>query len=195
MIDRLGAVLPLAASAVFQPREAVRVVLDTPADRRALINAAFLVIVLGLMVEKFFELILVRPDAPDVPLVTSFMLQLISVFGLTAVFFFVGRIFGGRADWDMSLKAVVWFSFMMLLAQTIFLVLLALSPLVAGLAMLLLVVFAVVQMCAITMETQGFENVFGVIFGILGTAFVFGMAMLILLAALGITFPGAPPST
>lgn len=195
MIDGLGAVLPLAASAVFQPRQAVRAVLDTPTERRTLIDAAFLVIVLGLMVEVLFEFILVTGDAPDVPLATSFMLQLISVFGLSAVFYAAGRLFGGRADWDMALKAVIWFSFLMLLAQSLFLVLMAMSPLVAGLAMVLLVIFALVQMCAITMETQGFENVLGVILGILGAGFVFGLAMLILLGALGITVPGQPPST
>lgn len=197
MIDGFGAILPLAGRAVAHPREAFREVLDTPMDRATVFRFAWLVVVLGLLAETLLQILfapLQPPGAEPMPLGLSLLLQLISVFGLAAGVHFIGAMFGGRGSFLDALKAVTWFSFLMLVGQLLMVVLLALVPPLGALMLLALLVFGMVQLTALVMEVHGFTSIPFVVIGIIASAMIFGTFLLILLAALGVDFMTPPPA-
>lgn len=196
MITRMGAFLPLVGEAVFHPRTALRKVLDTPLERGDILRFAFLVIVLNLMLGLVADMVLPAPEgATPIPTGTSFVIHAASIFGGALMLHAAGRIFDGLGDFDGALKTVSWFYFVMMVAQAAFLVLLGLSQAAAGLAIILLLIFAFIQITAQTMELHGFVNPVPVFFGIIGAGMIFGFVMLALLSILGVDLPTAPPPT
>lgn len=194
MITSLGAFLPLAGQAVTAPRVAFRQVLDTPADRPLIIRFAMLVILFNLILGLLADVLMPPPDgAVTISTMAAFIMHMASIFGGAGMMFAVGRVFQGRGSLDGALKAVTWFSFVMLIAQGFFLAALLIVPgAAAALVLLLLFIFSMIQLCGVTMELHGFENPILVVFGIIGAAIIFGFFMLILLALLGVELPTAP---
>ena len=195
--QRLSDFLPLAVQSLIQPRVGLRTILDIPAARVDIIRAAWLVIVLNLIFSKALTLFgpaTLSETQSDVPLSSSVILLMITMFGSAFILHRVGNLFGGEGDFDSSLKTVVWLNFMLLLMQLPMPFFAVAGPEVAGLVILLVLLVAMTQIVAQTMELHGFTQVFPVILGILGVQFVFGMVLLILLSILGIQFPIEPTS-
>ena len=197
MIRNINEVLPLAASAVSDPKGAARAVLNTPMTRQTVIRAAMFIIVVNLILGLLADMMRpLPPGAEPIPTFVSFLVNLASYFGSALLLFAVGRAFGGRGDFHGSLKIAAWFAFLMLLAQGLALFALAISEAFFLMALIALMIFGLVQMTAQAMELHGFSNAILVFFGILASGFVFAFVMLLLLAALGVQLPAtAPPPT
>lgn len=195
MIDRMGAFLPLAGTAVTAPRTALREVLRIPAGRPEIAGFAALVIVLNLMMGIGADIVLPAPEgAEPISLFVAAIIHAVSLFGGAVVLNLAGMMFRGGGDFDACLKTFAWFYFVMLLAQGAFLVvLLFLPPAMAGLALLLLLVFSMVQLTASVMEVHGFTRPFLVVLGILGASVLFGFVMLVVLTVLGVELPAPTP--
>ncbi|MBC6441841.1 MAG: hypothetical protein GDA53_01735 [Rhodobacteraceae bacterium] len=173
---------------------AFRNVLATPLRRGTLVGFALLVILFNLILELSASLLIPAPEqAVTIPTATAFILHMVSILGGTALMFGAGRAFKGRGDFDGALKSVIWVSFVMLLAQGAFLLGILILPAAALVLMLLLLMFSMIQLSAVTMELHGFENPVLVGLGIIGAAIVLGSFMLILLLFLGIDLPVSGP--
>ncbi|MEM7437981.1 MAG: YIP1 family protein [Pseudomonadota bacterium] len=193
MIVSLGAFLPLAGQAITAPRVAVRQVLDTPADRPTLIRFAFLIVLFNLIVGLSADLVLPAPeDAITISTAAAFIMHAATIFGGAGMMFVAGQMFKGQGTFDGCLKAVTWFAWVMLLAQTAMIVVLVTMPSLLEVTLIALLILSFVQLTGITMELHGFENAFLVLLGIVGAGIVFGFFMLILFAFLGVELPTAP---
>lgn len=192
--QRLSDFLPLAVQSLTQPRVGLRTILSIPSQRSDVINAAWLVIVLNLMLAALLTLLGPTPPegTPEVPLTTSAIMQALSLFGGAIVVHRVGGLFGGTGDFDGSLKLVVWVNFILFLMQLPLLLAAFAGQELVALAMMLVVVVAMTQLTATIMELHGFTEVFPVLLGIIGSMILFGIVLLILLGLLGVTLPTQP---
>lgn len=193
--QRLFDFLPLAVQSLTQPRVGLRTILAIPTQRVDVINAAWLVIVLNLIISAAFTVFGPTPTGPEqavVPITTSAIMLAMTMFGGGILVYVVGKKFGGTGSFDDSMKMVVWVNFILLLMQIPVPFAAAMGPEITGLVLILVVIVAMVQMTAQVMELHGFSQVFPVILGIIGTQFAFGIVLLIVLGLLGVSVPIEP---
>lgn len=195
MITRPGELLPLAVQALTQPRASLRRILDTPVSRQVLYLCAAILIVLNLLAAVASEIIIGVPPGGGVSLFASAIVA-IAVIGICTLFLVVaGRIFDGRGSIDDCFKTVLWFNFIVFLLQLLVPIFSLIAPQTVGLVFLLIVILTLVQMTAQVMEVHGFTRIMPVVLGIIGTQFIFGIVLLVLLTMLGVPLPIDPAAT
>ena len=189
--QRLSDFFPLALQSLTQPRVGLRTILSIPSQRSDLINAGWLVIILNLILTASLTLFgPIPPETPStVPLATSAIMQALSLFGGAFIVHRVGGFFGGKGNFDGSLKLIIWVNFILFLMQLPILLLSFLGQEIVALAMILVLVVAITQLTATIMELHGFTEVLPVLFGILGSSIAFGIALLFALGLLGVNLP------
>ena len=189
--QRLSDFFPLALQSLTQPRVGLRTILSIPSQRSDLINAGWLVIILNLILTASLTLFgPIPPETPStVPLATSAIMQALSLFGGAFIVHRVGAFFGGTGNFDGSLKLIIWVNFILFLMQLPILLFSFLGQEIVALAMILVLVVAITQLTATIMELHDFTEVLPVLFGILGSSVVFGIALLFVLGLLGINLP------
>ena len=188
---RLSDFFPLALQSLTQPRVGLRTILSIPSQRSDLINAGWLVIILNLILTASLTLFgPIPPETPStVPLATSAIMQALSLFGGAFIVHRVGAFFGGTGNFDGSLKLIIWVNFILFLMQLPILLFSFLGQEIVALAMILVLVVAIIQLTATIMELHDFTEVLPVLFGILGSSVVFGIARLFVLGLLGVNLP------
>lgn len=183
---------PLAIQSLTQPRLGLRTVLGIPANLTDTINAAWLVIVINLLLSVAFSLFGLVP-APEgteaTPLSTSALLAAFSMFGGAVLVHRVGGLFGGIATFETSLKMVVWTNFVLLVVQLPMPFLAGVGPDALMLGMFLVMIVAMVQITAQVMEIHGFTEVFPVLIGVFLSLLALGIVALTFLAATGAQIP------
>ena len=189
--QRLSDFFPLALQSLTQPRVGLRTILSIPSQRSDLINAGWLVIILNLILTASLTLFgPIPPETPStVPLATSAIMQALSLFGGAFIVHRVGAFFGGTGNFDGSLKLIIWVNFILFLMQLPILLFSFLGQEIVALAMILVLVVAITQLTATIMELHDFTEVMPVLFGILGSSVVFGIALLFVLGLLGVNLP------
>ena len=188
---RLSDLFPLALQSLTQPRVGLRTILSIPSQRSDLINAGWLVIILNLILTAALTLFgPIPPESPStVPLATSAIMQALSLFGGALIVHRVGEFFGGTGNFDGSLKLIIWVNFILFLMQLPILLFSFLGQEIVALAMILVLVVAITQLTATIMELHDFTEVLPVLFGILGSSIIFGIALLFVLGLLGVNLP------
>ena len=189
--QRLSDFFPLALQSLTQPRVGLRIILSIPSQRSDLINAGWLVIILNLILTASLTLFgPIPPETPStVPLATSAIMQALSLFGGAFIVHRVGAFFGGTGNFDGSLKLIIWVNFILFLMQLPILLFSFLGQEIVALAMILVLVVAITQLTATIIELHDFTEVLPVLFGILGSSVVFGIALLFVLGLLGVNLP------
>ena len=189
--QRISDFFPLALQSLTQPRVGLRTILSIPSQRSDLINAGWLVIILNLILTASLTLFgPIPPESPStVPLATSAIMQALSLFGGAFIVHRVGAFFGGTGNFDGSLKLIIWVNFILLLMQLPILLFSFLGQEIVALAMILVLVVAITQLTATIMELHDFTEVLPVLFGILGSSVIFGIALLFVLGLLGVNLP------
>ena len=189
--QRLSDFFPLAFQSLTKPRVGLRTILSIPSQRSDLINAGWLVIILNLILTASLTLFgPIPPESPStVPLATSAIMQALSLFGGAFIVHRVGGFFGGTGNFDGSLKLIIWVNFILFLMQLPILLFSFLGQEIVALAMILVLVVAITQLTATIMELHDFTEVLPVLFGILGSSVVFGIALLFALGLLGVNLP------
>ena len=189
--QRLSDFFPLALQSLTQPRVGLRTILSIPSQRSDLINAGWLVIILNLILTASLTLFgPIPPESPStVQLTTSAIMQALSLFGGAFIVHRVGAFFGGTGNFDGSLKLIIWVNFILFLMQLPILLFSFLGQEIVALAMILVLVVAITQLTATIMELHDFTEVLPVLFGILGSSIVFGIALLFVLGLLGVNLP------
>lgn len=190
--QRLFDFLPLAVQSLTQPKVTLRHILAISLNRSEIVLTAWLVIVLNLVFSTLFAILAPVADnaqTTEMPLGTSVVMLAITMFGGAFVMYRIGRAFGGKGNFDDSLKTIVWLNFVLLLVQIPIPIASAHSAEMTGLVILLVMVIAMVQITAQVMELHGFTKVMPVLLGIIGVQLVFGALLLVVFSMMGATVP------
>ncbi len=188
----------LLRETLLNPMDAARQVKHMGLPREALWQALALIIVVGVLVgEMSSGLIMAAPEAEPAQ-VPPFMLMmqenpilgaLGQVFLLVVSVFAVHRIgveFGGTGSFDETLHLVVWFEAVMLVLRVGMLFTLVLSAPLGVMVGFVLVIVHFWLASGFIMELHGFTSRGKVLFGIVVATIALAIALMIILAILGV---------
>lgn len=115
------------------------------------------------------------------------VVQFIALSGSAWLMAWVGRMFGGKGQFDDALLVVGWIELLLVGLQAVQLVIMLVFPATA--AILSILAFAMFLYLTVTLikALHGFTNAFLVVLGMIGTLFVVGFALSFLALAVGIT--------
>lgn len=186
--------LRMGIETLKDPKDVLRILLDRNYALTDIAMAAAFLSALGVLsVEAMTFLAPPDPESGFIgarqPL-TSFVIQfMVTVLGAIAIYS-GGRLFGGKGSLADSLLALTWLEFVLLLVQVIQIVAFMLLPMLGTLIFLSAVVLLIYLLVNFIMEVHGFTNGLAVVAGVVVGFFVVAVALLILLAILGIGMGG-----
>jgi hypothetical protein len=180
------------SDSLVRPRAAARAVLALGLPASTLIQAAFAVTALGVVL-AFFA---VRLGPGEVDQVSAAILAnpLIGAavqFGAILVVAYltarIGALFGGKGSLEGALALVVWLNVMMLVIQVVQLALMILVPPLAAFLAIFAIVWALWAFANFVTELHGFQNPLFVLGGVILSMIVlfFGLAMILAILGLG----------
>lgn len=124
------------------------------------------------------------------PLVATFVQFALLIVLITSVHV-IGRALGGRGSFEESLALVTWLQFILLSLQVVQIVALLLFPLLGGLIGLLSILLFLWLLVNFIAVIHGFSSLGLVLVGVIISAFGILFAMSLILAMLGLSFPGS----
>lgn len=119
------------------------------------------------------------------PLVLA-IVQLFAIVLAASLMTGVGRIFGGRGNFDDALLLTVWIEIVLLLVQVVQLGASLILPGLSGILGVLAIVLFVWLTVQFTKALHGFTSGGKVLLGLIGTAFIAGFALSIIAASFGL---------
>lgn len=191
--------IALARQSVSDPRGAARRLIDRNLPPPVLVDAAALVAVLsGISGWLFANLLLSLPAPPEVtaaelaaargevagPL-SQAMVQARGMVLIAAAIWILGRMFGGVGRAGGAVAITIWLSALSLAAQIVLIVLLALAPPIAVLALIGWVVLNIWLLTSFIAELHDFDSAWSVFFAILGLAFLLALGLALFGSLLG----------
>jgi hypothetical protein len=193
---RLSEVLPLIPATVTAPRPSFRALLDLHLDRALLWQMLVAVAcVTALLFVASMQLALALGGEPlPVPLPQPLMLAVIefAMLALMALLiYWGGRMVGGTGELADSLLAVIWLQTVLNTLQIAQLVVMLLSPTLSGLIGVASVVLAFWLITVFIAELHGFRSLARTFAGVLIGLFGLAMALMPVLAMIGIGIPEA----
>lgn len=181
--------LQLLLSSLSNPRETAPHILKWPLSQREVVLAAFLVAVLSGLLDAVARIILPLPlelQRTTISPVPLAIIQLASIFVISAFVFRVGGLFGGHGDYAGALKATIWVSVLGLFITAVTLLLMSVSPGLGALFQLMTLFWMLFVFTIFIQELHGFENFFTTLAGVLGTMFAVATVLVVVLSRLGL---------
>lgn len=198
MTFSINTLLSLVVQTVKAPQEGASTILSFGLPRQILMQLLSLVVVLSVLMGQLGVFAMgggLQDGAMTGPFLLSPVMAAFIQFALLIVLIgavhVVGRALGGKGSFEESLALVTWLQFILLTLQVVQLVALVLFPLIGGLiglASIGLFLWLLVNFVAVI---HGFTSLGLVFAGVLISAFGILFAMSLLLAMLGLSFPGS----
>lgn len=189
MFDSL---IPLARLTIRDPKEGITAVLSLGFDRNVLWPALAVIVALSVILSKAANLIAPVANVESAMNIPQSPLLLAAVLGgLLALTVFcihyIGRSFGGEGRFSESLTAVVWLQLLLLMAQVLQFVLLAISVGLANFFSLALGVFSMWLFVNFVTVVHGFRSLLNVFIVIVIATFGVGIGLSILLSIVALS--------
>jgi len=193
----LNQTLALARLTLADPRAAVSVVLRWRAPRPALIEAMFLVAILGVLVA--IGPIVFLAGTENTPTAVALfanplwlaVIQVALLFLSVLAIFLIGRAFGGTGSFDAVFQVMVWLQLVIIGLQVVELPIVLLFPNLEGLLAVATAIFSLWLTVNFIAAVHGFSSLLKVFAGVIASSFILGFAMILVLAILGIPTQGA----
>lgn len=181
----------LAISSLTQPGPAITQVLRQNFDNATLfLVAALLACITGIM-DPVIGLLLARDTAIAAPLppfvVAGIQMGAIMVTALAA--HRIGAMFGGKGNFNGSLKVSVWYGVVSILPSLAILILQATGSGAAPLVQLVVLVWMMFVLSTFIKVLHGFDNLFLTALGVVGASFIIGIVSVLILSAFGLIQP------
>lgn len=181
--------LQLVLSSFSNPRDTAPKILGWSLQLNELVLVACLVAVLSGLLDALTRMFLPLPaelESAAISPVPLAVVQLASIFVISALMYHIGRIFGGRGDYLGALKATIWISILGLFFTVITLFLMSMSPAFAMLFQLVTIFWMLGIFTIFVQALHGFDNFFTTLAAVLGTMFVFATILVVVLSSLGL---------
>ena len=185
--------LSLVFASLTSPREVAPTILKWQIEMEVVVKAAFLVAAVSGLLDALARVLLPLPPEVEAAVMLSPIamagIQLGSMFLVAAMMFQVGRLFGGKGDYEGALKTTVWISLVGLFLNAITLVLLAFVQPFGELFQLATLIWMLVIFTIFIQQLHGFESFFMTLACSLGALFLLAVVIVILLTLFGL-MPG-----
>ncbi|WP_424967712.1 MULTISPECIES: Yip1 family protein [unclassified Dinoroseobacter] len=191
-------VLNLVVQTIKSPQEGASTILSMGLARNVLMQLLGLVVVASVITGQLGVFAMgggLQDGAMTGPFLMSPMIATFVQFALLIVLItsvhVIGRALGGRGSFEETLSLVIWLQFILLCLQVVQILALILFPVLGaliGLVSIVLFFWLLVNFIAVI---HGFTSLGLVLVGVIISAFGILFAMSLILAMLGLSFPGS----
>jgi len=184
--------LQLVISSLTQPGLSIVTVLRNSIPNQMLIRAAAVLACFTGIVDPLIAFAIIGPEALEqgsAPFVIA-LIQIVAILLTAVAIFRIGAMFGGQGDFNGALKVSVWYGLVSIIPSVLILIFQASGSGAAPVVQLFVLIWMLFILSSFIKVLHGFQSLFMTALGVIGASFVIGIAILMILASLGILQPG-----